>query len=353
VEKGRSPVLSKHTVQRWDLDKTYLVTDTESLRSLLRIPFERAQDKRAFPGVAALVKQLRRSAAERGATTSVNFVTASPPQIGRAIREKLHLDGIEIDEIRFKNQIHHLVRGHFDALREHIGFKLSELLQSARAGRRDGNELLFGDDWESDPLIYSMYADVIEGRLSWSRLEGLLDKAGVQGTGYLQTIHECAERDGPRRSVGAICILRARPRAPAEFEPFGPRLFWFDTYLECALILHALGDLDARGVVEVTAASDVDPDIVSAAFEAVATRWPRLTREHLTVARRALTEAGLLPPTPAGSLWRRARTRWRVAHGRAPMAPPADSSPMPDYDQLVQVWAHRPRKEAATTHEQE
>jgi len=353
VAQARSPVLSKHTVQRWDLDKTYLVTDTESLRGLLRIPFERAQDKRAFPGVAALVKQLRRSSAERGATTSVNFVTASPPQIGRAIREKLHLDGIEIDEIRFKNQIHHLVRGNFDALREHIGFKLSELLQSARAGRRDGEELLFGDDWESDPLIYSMYADVIEGRLSWSRLEGLLDRAGVQGTGYLQTIRECAERTGPQRRARAICILRARPRASEEFEPFGPRLFWFDSYLECALILHALGDLDARGVVEVTAASDVDPDTVTAAFEAVCVRWPRLRREHLTVARRALTEAGLVPPLAAGSLWRRARTRWRVAHGRAPLPPPAEAPTMPDYDQLVQLWAHRPRKEATIAHDHE
>lgn len=320
---------------------------------MLRIPFERAQDKRAFPGVAALVKQLRRSSAERGATTSVNFVTASPPQIGRAIREKLYLDGIEIDEIRFKNQIHHLVRGHFDALREHIGFKLSELLQSARAGRRDGEELLFGDDWESDPLIYSMYADVIEGRLSWSRLEGLLDKAGVQGAAYLHTIRDCAERAGPRRRARAICILRARPRASADFEPFGPRMFWFDSYLECALILHALGDLDARGVVEVTAASDVDPETVVAAFESVSTRWPRLRREHLTVARRALTEAGLMAPTPPGSLWRRMRTRWRVSQGRGPLPPLTEETPMPDYDQLVQVWAHRPRKEVVAANEQE
>ncbi|MFN2426409.1 MAG: phosphatase domain-containing protein [Candidatus Binatia bacterium] len=326
--------MSKHTVQRWDLDKTYLVTDTESLRSLLRIPFERAQDKRAFPGVAALVKQLRRSSAERGATTSVNFVTASPPQIGRAIRQKLHLDGIEIDEIRFKNQIHHLVRGQLDALREHIGFKLSELLQSARAGRRDGEELLFGDDWESDPLIYSMYADVIEGRLSWTRLEGLLDKAGVSGTAYLHTIRECVERDGPRRRVRAICVLRARPRTSADFEPFGPRMFWFDSYLECALILHALGDLDARGVVEVTAASDVEPEIVGVAFE-------------------ALLDAGLMPRVEAGSLWRRAHTRWRVSRGHAPLAPPAERPPIPDYDSLVQVWAYRPRKEVAVVHEQE
>ena len=49
------------------------------------------------------------------------------------------------------------------------------------ANHRDGEELLFGDDWESDPLIYSLYADVLEGRLAWDRLEGLLERAGVTG----------------------------------------------------------------------------------------------------------------------------------------------------------------------------
>ncbi len=345
MERARSPVLSKHVVQRWDLDKTYLVTDTDSLRGLLRIPFERASDKRALPGVAVLVKELRRSAAERGSTTSVNFVTASPPQIGRAIRQKLLLDGIEVDEIRFKDQMHHLVRGQLEALREHVGFKLSELLQSARGGRRDGDELLFGDDWESDALIYSLYADVIEGRLAWSRLEGLLVRAGVQGVRYLAPIREAAERDGPRRHVQAICILRARPREGREFEPFGPRLFWFDNYFECALILHALGQVDARGVVEVASASDIDPETVAGSFDAVSSRWSRLRREHLTVARRALQVAGLMSVVPPGTLWRRVRTRWRVRHGRAPVPPSKVPLAMPDYDRLVQVWSYRARRE--------
>jgi len=351
VEKGRSPVLNKHTVQRWDLDKTYLDTDTDTLRGLLRIPFERARHKRSLPGVAALIKELRRSGAERGRTTSVNFVTASPPQIGRAIREKLLLDGIEIDEIRFKNQIQHLVRGHFDALREHVGFKLAELLQSARAGRRDGIELLFGDDWESDPLIYSLYADVIGGRLDLSQLERLLERAGVQEGGYLAAIRESAEPKGPRRRVRAICILRARPRAGSDFEAFGPRMFWFDSYLECALILHALGDLDVRGVLEVAAASAADSEAVSAAFEAAASRWPRLTREHLTVARRALVDAQLMPAVAPGSWWKRARTRWRVSRGRSPLALPAAPLAAVNYDELVQTWVHRARKDPVAVHE--
>ena len=86
-----------------------------------------------------------------------------------------------------------LVRGDFEALREHVGYKLSELLKSARAGRRAGEELLFGDDWESDPLIYSLYADVLDGRLGWPALEALLERAGVNQHRYLQSIREALE----------------------------------------------------------------------------------------------------------------------------------------------------------------
>lgn len=352
MAERRSAVLIRHTVQRWDLDKTYLATDTESLRSLLRIPFERAQDKKALPGVASLIKELRRSASARGRSTSVNFVTASPPQIGRAIREKLLIDGIEIDEIRFKNQIQHLVRGNFDALREHVGFKLSELLASARAGRRAGVEFLFGDDWESDPLIYSLYADALERRLDWPRLAGLLDGAGVQEGAYRNAIREALAAPGPERSVRAICILRARPRRAAEFEPFGPRLYWFDNYLECAFILHALGDLEARSIAEVAVSSGADEDAVAAAFEAVCTRWTRLTREHLSVARRELVESGVMAPVRAGSLWKRLRTRWRVSQGLPPMKP-EPLAEMPDYDFLVTAWSHRARREKDAAHEHE
>lgn len=295
--------------------------------------------------MAALIKELRRSAAARGRSTSVNFVTASPPQIGKAIREKLLIDGIEIDEIRFKNQIQHLVRGHFDALREHIGFKLSELLQSARAGRRDGVEYLFGDDWESDALIYSMYADALERRVDWPVLEALLEKAGVQDVRYRSAIRDALGAPGPRRRVRAIGILRARPRAAADFEPFGRRLVWFDNYLECAFVMHAIGELDSRSIAEVAVSSEADEAAVAAAFDAVSTRWPWLGREHLTLARRELVGAGVMAPVEAGSPWKRLRVRWRVARGLSPAQFDLEQQPMPDYDALVVGWSHRGRKD--------
>src|SRR4030095_9627398 len=84
------------------------------------------------------------------------------------------LDGIEIDGIVFKDQLQHLVRGRFRFLREQIGFKLAELLKARLAGPAGAVEYLFGDDWESDSLCYSLYADVVSGRLDHQALGDIL-----------------------------------------------------------------------------------------------------------------------------------------------------------------------------------
>jgi phosphatidate phosphatase APP1 len=138
---------------RWDLDKTYLKSEFDSLRELVRIPFEKPEDKVAVPGVVPLIRGLREVATQRGRESRIYFMSASPPQIAKAIKEKLALDGIEYDGIVFKNQLQHLVRGKFRNLREHVGYKLTELLKSRRAMPPASREVLFGDDWESDPII--------------------------------------------------------------------------------------------------------------------------------------------------------------------------------------------------------
>ena len=85
------------TVFIWDLDKTYLVSHFESLRQLLRVPFEKAQDKVAVPGAVPLIRALRRSLRRRGRPVRVYFVSASPPQIPGAMRAKRVRDGIDHD----------------------------------------------------------------------------------------------------------------------------------------------------------------------------------------------------------------------------------------------------------------
>jgi len=91
-------------VCRWDLDKTYLRSEFETIRQLLRTAFERGEDKVDVPGVAELIKVIREAADRRKQRCRTLFVSASPPQIGKAIRQKLDLDGVPYDGIVFKNQ---------------------------------------------------------------------------------------------------------------------------------------------------------------------------------------------------------------------------------------------------------
>ena len=88
----------------------------------------------AVPGVIEVLKGLRAAADRRGRPAAIHFISASPPQIGQAIRDKLALDGVPYDGIVFKDQLQLLRRGKFGKLREHVGFKLGELFRG-RSGR--------------------------------------------------------------------------------------------------------------------------------------------------------------------------------------------------------------------------
>jgi hypothetical protein len=340
-------VRNRTTVFRWDLDKTYLVSHFESLRQLLRVPFEKAEDKVAVPGVAALIKGLRRAAVLRHERPVVSFLSASPPQIGNAIRAKLEMDGIEYERITFKDQMSHIVRGRFDALREQIGYKLEQLLESALESGPATRELLFGDDWESDPLVYSLYADLVEGRLDPGTVPPLLDRAGVNKL-YVYRVEELLARLGEshaRPVVDGIFILRQRPASAAQLAAFGPRLEWFDNYFQCALKLVAYRLLDLDGLLRVAEESALSPATLADSFDRVARRGP-VRREHLSQARRVLESEGLMERVERGRLLLRITSRLRSLLGRPTCSLPV-LLPLPDYESLMAPWSHRGRKEFA------
>src|SRR5262249_17776189 len=106
--KRRSPAPPAPLLCRWDLDKTYLRSEFDTLRQLWRTARERGADKAEVPGVPEVLKALGAAADRRGRSLALYFVSASPPQIGKAIRDKLALDGVPYDGIVFKNQLDHL-----------------------------------------------------------------------------------------------------------------------------------------------------------------------------------------------------------------------------------------------------
>jgi hypothetical protein len=238
---------------RWDLDKTYLKSEFDSLRQLVRVPFEKAHDKVAVPGVVPLIKGLRETATQAGGEVRVYFMSASPPQIAKAIKQKLALDGIEYDGIVFKNQLQHLVRGRFRNLREQVGFKLTELLKSRSDMPARSREVLFGDDWESDPIIYSLYADILAGRIASDELGDVLRTVGVDP----RLIAEAQERAAAAphtEAVEKIYINLERRTPPTTFRRFGPRLVPAFNYFQTAACLFEDGYLTLPAVVRVAEA---------------------------------------------------------------------------------------------------
>ncbi len=329
-------------IYRWDLDKTYLKSDFESLRKMMRVPFERARDKIDEPGVVALIRALKAGALREQRAAFVYFISASPPQIGRAIREKLALDGIECDGIVFKDQLQHLVRGRFRLLREQVGFKLAELLRARLAAPAGAVEFLFGDDWESDPIIYSLYADVIAGRLEHDALADILVRLRIDPARLVE-IKALSQKIAPADAVRRIFINLERRTPPDRFRSFGARLVPTFNYFQTALVLYE------EGVVPLAAIVDVGRSLLErSAYSAARLRnsLDDLARRGYVapaaaVALRAeLEEAGVLPSTGVLGLWPRQlwrRWRRRRQRARAPMAPAIAAAAI-EYPRLIDAW---------------
>jgi hypothetical protein len=233
-------------VFRWDLDKTYLRTDFDSLRALVRTALEKAADKRAVPGAPTLLKALR--AAGRGAHR-ICIISGSPEQMRAVLEAKLALDGVEYDEFVLKPNLRNLLRGRFRALRAQIPYKLPALLTSRTREAAPG-ETLFGDDAESDAIVYSLYADVLAGRLSPGSLGRILELGHAYEDQAVATL--ALAETVPKGDVVRRILIHLDRRSPtAQFERFGERLVPIYNYFQAALVLYADGQLAARDVLAV------------------------------------------------------------------------------------------------------
>lgn len=233
---------------RWDLDKTYLRTDFDSLRALFRTAIERASDKQAVPGAAALLRELH--AAGPDGAHRICFVSGSPRQMRKVLTEKLRLDGVEFDEFILKPNLSNLLRGRFRALREQVGYKLPALLAGRHGVGPEVGETLFGDDAESDAIIYSLYADLMSGYVTYEHLERMLKSSRVYPDDQKRTLgllRGVTRTDGVRR----ILILLDRHSPPAKFDAFGARLVPVFNYFQAALVLCQDGTLDCGAVLRV------------------------------------------------------------------------------------------------------
>ena len=230
----------RHTF-RWDLDKTYLRTEFDSLKDLAKSAIETAADKQAFPGATALLRALRQEGHR------ICIVSGSPTQMRQVLAAKLALDGITYDEFVLKNNLKNILRGRFRSLRAQIPYKLPAMLRSRIAAAAE-IETLFGDDAEADAIIYCLYADLLAGRVSLTDLERVLDASRA----YEDDTAHCLElaRQVPKgNAVRRMFIHLDRRSAPIGFHRFGPRLVPVFNYFQTALVLYQDKVLSARQLI--------------------------------------------------------------------------------------------------------
>ena len=337
--KSRTKLTPAPLIFRWDLDKTYLRSEFNTFRSLMRIPFEQAEDKINVPGVVPVIRGLRSDAVIAGRDVRIYFITASPPQIGKAIKGKFLLDRIEYDGIVFKDQLRELVRGKFRNLREHVGFKLGELLKSRLDAPAGAREVLFGDDWESDPVIYSLYADLLAGRLDAEGLGKVLRIIDVDVMAIIKA-QQLAERIGTADCVDKIYINLERRTPVGRFRSLGLRLVPAFNYLQTASCLFEDGHVSLTTVCavarELTANAGYTPERLANSLADVSRRG-HLDPTSVAAIRQRLEDEGLLEherrDPRLAVIWRRLRAWWARREKR-----PAVAGEPIDYEALVAEW---------------
>jgi hypothetical protein len=232
-------------IYRWDLDKTYLQTEFDTFRQLVRTALQKASEKQAVPGAAALIRELRAQGDSR-----LCIISGSPTQMRNVLEAKLKLDGVEWDELVLKDNVRNLLRGRFRALRGQVGYKLPVLLESRIHAPVEAEEVLFGDDAEADAFIYSLYADLVAGRVDEAVLGQVLEAAQVYPDDRERIVN--AWRAVPRADpVRRIFIHLDRLTPPAYFARYGPRVVPIFNYFQAALVLLADGELNAAQVARV------------------------------------------------------------------------------------------------------
>lgn len=177
LEKGTDEVFV------WDLDKTYLDTAIESLGQLLMTLVERAFNKKNVPGTRTLLQVLSQSWTQSHGQTRlpIYFITASPPQMEERISEKFVFDKIKPFGCFYKDNLRNLTPKRFWRLTKQVGFKVHALLKLRVRLKENVKQVCWGDDSESDAIIYNLYSDICSRRIGPQDLRQVLKSFLVVG----------------------------------------------------------------------------------------------------------------------------------------------------------------------------
>ncbi len=232
----------------WDLDKTYLDTSWGSLKELYKTAIEKAFQKRNVPGTATLVRALTARGNERA--FPIFFITASPPQMEAKIREKLRLDGIFPFGSFYKDNLKNLRPNRLRRLTQQVGYKIQALMQLRLKLGEEVKLVLWGDDSESDAVIYSLFSDICSRRMSDRQLSDMLKALHVTGE-QAKLILELQKQVPSSDPVDKIYINLAVDTDPEYYIKFGRRIVPTENSFQAALDLFQDGRLRGEQVVKI------------------------------------------------------------------------------------------------------
>ena len=283
---------ANHHIARWDLDKTYLRTEFDTLRDLVKTALERADQKRAHPGASALLRELQVAAVE------IHVLSGSPEQMRKRLSAKLRIDGIRFASLTLKPNLQNLIRLRLRSIRGQLGYKLPALFHMRNGIESHVHETLVGDDAEADAFIYALYADLMAGRVHEDAVLEIM-QADRCHPDEIEDALQAARRLERGDVVDRILIHLDRQTPPGDFDIFGRRLVPFYNYFQAALVLAE----DKR--ISADAALRVGTDLVlQHRFDGDA-----LVRSYLELARRGHLRGVGLDALLA------ALERWPVADG--------------------------------------
>jgi phosphoglycolate phosphatase-like HAD superfamily hydrolase len=330
-------------ISRWDLDKTYLRTEFDTVRDLVRTAFERADEKRTNPGAATLLREMAR------AGVSIHILSGSPEQMRRRLEDKLRLDGIVWDSFILKPNLQNVLRLRFRAVKDQLGYKLPALLEArTRLGETAARETLFGDDAEADAFVYSLYADIMAGRAGEELVHAIAERGRVYED-VAEEIVRCVRLVKGTAAVERILIHLEQQTPPGDFAIYGTRVVPFYNYLQAAFVVHEDERLSPQGVLRV--ASELvtqhrfDGDALARSYHDLGKRGHlRGTKvDELTAALDALEKDPTVAAVPGRDELRAMVERLpKYAEQASTRFMPPSESAMPDY--LALVNAHNPRR---------
>lgn len=305
-------------IARWDLDKTYLRTEFDTLRDLVKTALERPDEKRSHPGASAVMRELQSGGVE------IHILSGSPEQMRSRLDQKLRLDGIRYASLTLKPNLQNLLKLRFRSLRGQLGYKLPALLRMRAHVDASVREVLVGDDAEADAFIYALYSDLTAGRVHADLLLALMQADRCHPDEIADAVN-AVRRIELSPAVQRILIHLDRQTPPSDFDPYGGRIVPFYNYFQAAAVLAEDGLISPEGLLRV--GTDL---VLQHRFDGDA-----LVRSYLDLARRGHLRGTNLDALEA------ALQRWPAAKQPAFEIPdsrrgPASSMriPLPGFDEI-------------------